>query len=103
LFVNGGAPFIDYSAHGSIMEWDKTIENALKYDFDTVIPGHGPVGKKADLVKWRQSLTMLRTKAKAACTGGANDALKRLDLNALGMTPSPNFERSMPAMCAELK
>jgi hypothetical protein len=46
---------------------------------------------------------MLRTKAKAACTGGANDALKRLDLNALGMTPSPNFERSMPAMCAELK
>ena|ERR1700675_3095591 len=30
-FVNGGAPFIDYSAHGSIVEWDKTIENALKY------------------------------------------------------------------------
>src|SRR5271167_615619 len=102
LFVNGGAPFIDYSAHGSIVEWDKTIENALKYDFDTVIPGHGPVGKKADLVKWRQTLAMLRTKAKEACAGGAFDALKRLDLKELGMTPSPLFERSMPQMCAEL-
>jgi len=102
LFVNGGAPFIDYSARGSIVEWDKTIENALKYDFDTVIPGHGPVGKKADLVKWRQTLAMLRTKAKVACAGGAEDALKRLDLKELGMTPSPFFERSMPQMCAEL-
>ena len=102
LFVNGGAPFIDYSAHGSSVEWDKTIEKALKYDFDTVIPGHGPVGKKADLVKWRQSLAMLQTKAKAACAGGAGDAMKRLDLKELGMTPSPNFERSMPQMCAEL-
>jgi cyclase len=102
LFVNGGAPFIDYSAHGSIVEWDKTIENALKYDFDTVIPGHGPVGKKADLVKWRQTLATLRTKAKAACAGGAEDAVKRLDLKELGMTPSPLFERSMPGMCAEL-
>jgi DNA-binding SARP family transcriptional activator len=60
------------------------------------------VGKKADLVKWRQSLAMLQTKGKAACAGGAADALKRLDLKELGMAPSPNFERSMPQMCAEL-
>ena len=52
LFVTSGAPFIDGSAGGSIKEWDKTIEKALQYDFDVVIPGHGAVARKADLVKW---------------------------------------------------
>lgn len=102
LFVNGGAPFIDYSAGGSIVEWDKTLERALQYDFDTVIPGHGPVARKADLVKWRQTLAQLRAQAKTACAGGASDALKRLDLGALGMKPNPLFERSIPGMCQEL-
>jgi len=102
LFVNGGAPFIDYSAKGSIVEWDKTIEEALKYDVDTVIPGHGPVAKKADLVKWRATLAKLRANAKAACAGGAADALGRMKLEELNMKPSPLFERSVPGLCAEL-
>jgi len=50
LFVNGSAPFIDYSAKGSIVEWDKTLDRVLALDFDIVIPGHGPVAKKADLM-----------------------------------------------------
>lgn len=103
LFVNGGAPFIDYSAKGSLVEWDQTLEKALQYDFDKVIPGHGPVGAKADLVKWRATLAQLRAHAKAACAGGAADALKRMNLEELGMKPSPLFERSVPGMCAELK
>jgi glyoxylase-like metal-dependent hydrolase (beta-lactamase superfamily II) len=102
LFVNGGAPFIDYSAGGTIVEWDKTLENALQLDFDTVIPGHGPVAKKADLVKWRQTLASLRAHAKAACAGGAADALKRMNLDELGMKPSPLFERSVPGLCQEM-
>jgi glyoxylase-like metal-dependent hydrolase (beta-lactamase superfamily II) len=28
LFVNGGAPFIDYANGGSLVEWDKTLELA---------------------------------------------------------------------------
>lgn len=102
LFVNGGAPFIDYSGGGSIVEWDKTLEKALVFDFDTVIPGHGPVAKKADLVKWRQALAALRTHAKAACAGGATDALSRMKLDELGMKPSPMFERSVPGLCQEV-
>jgi glyoxylase-like metal-dependent hydrolase (beta-lactamase superfamily II) len=102
LFVNGGAPFIDYTAGGSIVEWDKTLERVLDFDFDAVIPGHGPVAKKADLVKWRQTLAALRAHAKAACAGGAADALKRMNLDELGMQPSPLFERSIPGMCQEM-
>ena len=38
-----GAPFIDYRGGGSAVEWVKTLYNLLKLDFDTVIPGHGPL------------------------------------------------------------
>jgi cyclase len=103
LFVNGGSPFIDYSAKGSIVEWDKTLDRVLQLDFDIVIPGHGPVAKKADLVKWRDSIAELRARTKKACAGGAADAVKRLDLSGLNMDNSLGFlDRSVPAMCAEL-
>ena len=102
LFVNGQAPFIDYSAHGSIVEWDQTIDKALQLDFDTVIPGHGPVAKKADLMKWRSTIATLRSRAKTACAGGAADAGKRIDAKDLGMGANPNFDRSIAGMCAEL-
>jgi cyclase len=104
LFVNGSAPFIDYSAKGSIVEWDKTLDRVLALDFDIVIPGHGPVTKKADLMKWRDSIAELRSRTKKACAGGAADAVKRLDLSGLNMDNSLGFlDRSVPAMCAELK
>jgi glyoxylase-like metal-dependent hydrolase (beta-lactamase superfamily II) len=41
-----GAPFIDYRAGGSAVEWVKTLYNLLKLDFDTVIPGHGQIFTK---------------------------------------------------------
>jgi len=102
LFVNGTAPFIDYSAHGSIVDWDKTVDKVLQLDFDTVIPGHGPVAKKADLMKWRTTIATLRSRAKTACAGGAADAGKRIDAHDLGMGANPNFDRSIAGMCAEL-
>jgi cyclase len=104
LFVNGSAPFIDYSAKGSIVEWDKTLDRVLQLDFDIVIPGHGPVAKKADLMKWRDSIAELRSRAKTACAGGVAGADKRLNLSGLGMDDSLGFMgRSVPGMCAELK
>ena len=37
----GTSPLIDYPGGGSVVEWTKTLDEALKLDFDTVIPGHG--------------------------------------------------------------
>jgi glyoxylase-like metal-dependent hydrolase (beta-lactamase superfamily II) len=102
LFVTPGAPFCDTANGGSIKEWDATIQKALQYDFDTVIPGHGPVSKRADLVKWAQTLGTIRSRIKTACTGGAADAVKRMDLQDLGMSTAGMFERGMPGMCTEL-
>src|SRR5271167_270252 len=99
LFVNGGAPFIDYANGGSLVEWDKTLEQALQYDVDTVIPGHGAVAKKADLAKWRQTLASLRSRSKQTCASGGPDALKTMKLDDLGMKSSPLFERSGLGIC----
>jgi len=85
LFINGSVPFADYSANGSLVEWDKTLENALQLDFETVIPGHGDLATKADLVKWRQALATLRSRARAACAQGTQDLMARLNLPELGM------------------
>ncbi|MDP8991047.1 MAG: MBL fold metallo-hydrolase [Acidobacteriota bacterium] len=41
----GTSPLVDYNAGGSVIEWTKTLDGAMQLDFDTVIPGHGPVTK----------------------------------------------------------
>jgi len=102
LFVSQGAPFCDTTAGGSIKEWDATVQKALQLDFDTVIPGHGPVVKKADLQKWVTTLAAIRAKVKTACAGGVADAASRIDLKDLGIPTLGMLERGLPGMCREL-
>ena len=59
LFV-GGPPFVDYANGGSGVEWPDTIAQALKLDFDRVIPGHGPVSAKRDLAQWNEGFGVIR-------------------------------------------
>lgn len=102
LFVRG-TPFIDYPGGRSLKAWDKTLENALKTDFETVIPGHGAVSKKADLAQWRITLASMLTRAKQACEGTPEGVLGRLKLEDLGMKSSGLFDRSLPGLCAEVR
>ncbi len=102
LYVSGGAPFCDTANGGSIKEWSGTVQKALQLDFDTVIPGHGAVMKKADLQKWVTTMATLRDRIRTACTGGAADAGKRMDWSGLGMSGGAMFERGFPGMCKEL-
>ena len=55
----GLPPLVDYPGGGSTREWPRSIEGALALDFDTAIPGHGKPATKADLAKYRDSLTQL--------------------------------------------
>ena len=50
---------IDYSGGGSAVEWPSTLRSALQLDFDTVVPGHGPVATKAEMEAFRQSTIRL--------------------------------------------
>jgi cyclase len=102
LFVNG-APYCDTANGGSIKEWDQTVRKALKYDFDKVIPGHGPVSTRADLQKWAETVAAVRDRVKKGCAGGpAAEAVKRIDLGDIGLKTGGMFDRGVPGMCSEL-
>jgi glyoxylase-like metal-dependent hydrolase (beta-lactamase superfamily II) len=64
MFTFGDATpqLIDYAGGGSAKEWTTTLDSVLQLDFDTVIPGHGPVTTKQELRKFRDSTVTLRTR-----------------------------------------
>ena len=66
MFTFGDATpqLVDYAGGGSAVEWTKTVEGALKLDFDAVVPGHGAVTTKQELQKFRDSTMSLRTKVR---------------------------------------
>jgi glyoxylase-like metal-dependent hydrolase (beta-lactamase superfamily II) len=60
--MSGTSPLIDYPGGGSVVEWTKTLDAAMKLDFDTVIPGHGKVTNKAGLLAYRDNVEKLRNR-----------------------------------------
>jgi len=54
--------YVDYAQGGSIFEWTKTLDGALRLDFDTAIPGHGAVSTRNDVVKFRSDVEALRNR-----------------------------------------
>jgi cyclase len=87
--------FVDYAQGGSFLDWSKTLDGMLRLDFDTVIPGHGPVSTRADVVKFRTDLETMRNRlAGLVKQGTSRDALvKTLEgdygWRATGCPPSP--------------
>jgi glyoxylase-like metal-dependent hydrolase (beta-lactamase superfamily II) len=61
---------IDYNNGGSLTEAIKTVGEVLKLDFDTVVPGHGPLVKKADIARWHGGLQRLRDRLTTAIREG---------------------------------
>ena len=64
MFFNGLYPFIDAGSGGSINNMIDTVNAVLaRVDENTIIvPGHGPVAGKGDLVVYRDMLQGVRTK-----------------------------------------
>jgi glyoxylase-like metal-dependent hydrolase (beta-lactamase superfamily II) len=64
---NGIYPFIDYSTGGSIDGMIAATESNLAKvsGKTTIIPGHGPVGNKSQMVEFRDMMTALRAKIAA--------------------------------------
>ena len=53
------APFIDYYNGGCASDWVTTLDRLLELDFDTVIPGHGPLLRKAEVRIFRDKFEQL--------------------------------------------
>ena len=59
LYNNNQPQMIDYAAGGSAKAWAKTLDGVLSLDFDIAIAGHGTVGTKDDVRKFRDSTVTL--------------------------------------------
>ena len=74
-FFNGFYPFIDESTGGSIGGMIRANEKALALvNADTkIIPGHGPLGTKADLQAFHDMLSGVREKVAALKSSGLSE------------------------------
>jgi len=101
----GTSPLIDYNGGGSVVEWTKTLDNALKLDFDTVIPGHGDVTNKAGLVTYRNNVEKLRNRVSGLVhEGKSQDEIAKFMETEYKWAPgSLQQQWSVPGMIAELK
>lgn len=106
--------YVDYAQGGSFMDWTRTLDGILQLDFDTVIPGHGPVSTRADVVKFRADLETMRNRLVSMIKEGKSQADMSNVLEsdygwrAKGCPPTPptagclQFQQAA-AMFAELK
>jgi glyoxylase-like metal-dependent hydrolase (beta-lactamase superfamily II) len=99
----GSTPLIDYPNGGSLLEFTKTLDAILACDFDTVIPGHGPVLTKADLQKYRDNLANLQTRAREQVRlGKSRDEIGQFMTATFGWGALQQ-RMSLDGMIAELK
>jgi cyclase len=84
--VMDGAPYIDYRTGGSALEWVKTLHELLALDFDTVIPGHGPLFDKQYVRDYVEKLETMNRRMREAVAAGVprGDVVAKLGLEDLG-------------------
>ncbi len=79
-------PTIDYGNGGTTLGWVSTLDNMLKFDAETVIPGHGPVSTKADLQRFRDRMVTLQTRTRELIKQGVpkEQYISKLNADDLG-------------------
>jgi glyoxylase-like metal-dependent hydrolase (beta-lactamase superfamily II) len=79
-------PFVDRRNGGSLNDWVATLERLLQIDFDTAIPGHGPVLTKDQVRAYHRNVITLRQRLTELVKSGGtrkdfDTRLKTDDLN----------------------
>jgi cyclase len=89
LVTNGVYPNIDLEAGGSVREWAGTLDRVLQLEFDTVIPGHGPVTDRAGVKRFREFIATLWTETKTIADRGGTleNAEELVHLDGFGLRP----------------
>jgi cyclase len=81
---------------GHVGNWIKTADRLLAYDADVIVPGHGPMGTKADLERMRDYLALVRREARRRFDAGMPEEAAARDIK-LGVYASwREAERILP-------
>ena len=103
--MSGNTPLIDYPGGGSLKDWATTLDEAMKIDFDTVIPGHGAVTNRAGLKTYRDNVEKQKNRAQAMIREGKSqdDVAKVMQAEYFWTPQSLQMQWSLAGMMAELK
>jgi glyoxylase-like metal-dependent hydrolase (beta-lactamase superfamily II) len=84
--VIDGMPVIDYPAGGSAIEFVKTIGALLELDFDTLIPGHGRLMTKNEVVDYKARFEEMNRRMRNLARSGVpkSEVRAKLYLDDLG-------------------
>jgi len=90
-WFHGFYPFIDEGTGGSIGGVIRAVETVLSLaDNGTrIVPGHGPLGSKADLQKYHEMLSTIRDRVAALKASGATEE------EAIAKKPTAEFDAAM--------
>ena len=82
-------PLADYAGGGSFAEWTPVLDAMLKLDFDTAVPGAGPVLTRADVQAFRTKFTTVMTRASELVQKGVpkDQLLMQLKTDDIGWAP----------------
>lgn len=91
------APFIDYGNGGCAGDWVATLDQILALDFDTVIPGHGPLLRKAEIRIFRDKFEQMLSRIRALMNNGTSrdDIAAALDISDLNWPLAPDRIQSI--------
>jgi cyclase len=92
-YFNGLLPFIDLDSGGSIDGAIVAVEAglALANDATMIIPGHGPIARRADLVRYRDMLVNLRSRVGQGIAAGRTLDQIKAERHADGYGPPDGF------------
>jgi cyclase len=81
---------------GHVGNWIQVADRLLAYDADVIVPGHGPIGTKADLKRMRDYLALVRREARRRFDAGMPEEAAARDIK-LGLYASwRESERILP-------
>ena len=97
-------PYIDYANGGSALEWTKALDEVLKLDFDTIIPGHGPLSDRAGLLKWQTDFAAMRSRVGGMVRQGkSKDEISQTLIKDFGWPAGGLAIQQVDAFIAEMK
>jgi cyclase len=68
----GANIYVDYAQGGSFLDWTATLDRTLELEFDTVIPGHGPISTRIDVATFRADVAAMRDRIASLIDMGAS-------------------------------
>ena len=97
--------YMDYRNGGTMLGKMKVGDAALKIDFNTVVPGHGPLTDRAAFVRWRSDIDTLSARLRTTIAAGkTKDEITDMLVSEFGWERNGFTMRgSLDGIIAELK